>query len=420
MISGRRLALGLAGVMASAVVLAWAVGLGGRPDPTLEPITRLASSGDFDAAEAALGDLLRAYPHFDDAHLLEAQLRLDRPEPPTGPGQRPDSGPATTALEHLAQVGPGNPNRDALVCLYRGKADYRLARLDKAEASWLDALRINPTVPEAGWCLLEMYYLEGRTEQARALALKLHEAEPDPRDRVQFLLELLRQDAQVLAPDSVVQWFEPAARQAPDDFHVGLALGLALARTGHSDRGLDLLGRLAHEHPDRADAWNAWLVGLDDAGEVERLEDALRELPEAMAQSPRFARHQARVAQERSDFRGAIEAYRRALSASPHDQVVEYRLARTLRAAGDLAEAERIERDRRDFLEANKEVRPLYEEANAVPNLGVIPRLDIYRKAADLRERMGFPQEARAWNRLILRHQPGDPPSVAAIARLGR
>lgn len=420
MIPRRRLALASTVVLASAVALAWAVRSGGRPEPTLEPIARLASLGRFDAAEVALGELLRAYPHFDDAHLLEAQLKLDRPEPPTVQGQRPDPGPAAIALEHLAKVGPGDPKRDALVCLYRGKADYRLARLDAAEASWLDALRINPTVPEAGWCLLEIYYLEGRSERARALALKLHEAEPDPRDRVQFLLELLRQDAQPMAPDSAVQWFEAAAKQAPDDLHVAITLGLALTRTGQSDRGLELLGRLAHDHPDQLDAWDAWLVGLDAAGEVERLEEAFQERPTSMAKSPRFARHEARLALERSDFRGAVSAYRRALSASPHDRVIEYQLARALRLLGDLGEAERIERDRREFLEANKEVRPLYEEANAIPNLGVVPRLDIYRRIADLRERMGFAQEALAWNRLILRHQTNDPSSVAAIARLGR
>ncbi len=415
--TARRLVLS-AVIVVSGVVgfVAWL----GRPSSDLGPVARLAALGSFDAADAALDAILRAYPDHDDAHLLAAQLQLDRPEPPTRAGERPAPAPALVALDHLARVHPANPTRDALVGLYRGKAEYRLAQLDKAEVAWLDALQSNPAVPEAGWCLLEMYYLEGRGREAQALALRLHQAEPDPRDRVQLLLELLRQDAQPMAPESVAQWFEPAARQAPADLHVSLTLGLALARTGHSDQGLKLLGQLAHSHPDQADAWDAWLVGLDDAGEVEGLEAAVQELPPALANSPRFARHAARLAQERGDFPAAIAAYRRALEATPLDRTLSYRLARCLRLTGALAEAERIEQDRQTFLDANRGLRPLYDEANAIPTLGVVARPDLYRRIADLRERMGLVAEADAWNRLILKNQPGDPASVAALARLGQ
>ena len=415
-----RLALVLPAGLALASALAWGVRLVGRPDPTLGPVAQLASTGKFDDAESALGQILAAYPDHGDAHLLAAQLKLDRPEPPTGVGERPDPAPALAALDHLARVDPGDTRRDALVCLYRGKADYRLARLDAAQAAWLDALRLDPSVPEAGWCLLELYYLEGRAPESRNLALRLHEAEPDPRDRVQFLLELLRQDAQPMAPESVAQWFEPAAHQAPSDLHVSLTLGLALARTGHSERGLELLARLAHDHPGEADAWEAWLTGLDDAGEIEALESAFGELPATLAGRPRFARHEARLAQERGDFAAAIAAYRNALAVTPGDQAIEYRLARALRLAGDIAGAEAIERERQNYLAASHDVRPLYDEANAIPDLGTVPRPDLYRRIADLRERMGLNKEALAWNRLILRDQPDDSPSLAAIERLGR
>lgn len=416
---GRLVGLVTAAVAASALGLTWAVGSRPRPAPDLDRIARLAAAGQFDAAEAGLVAALRAKPDLDDAHLLWAQMKLDRPEPPTGSGQRPDPGPAETALNHLGRVRPAGPGRDALVRLYRGKAEYRLARLDAAEVSWLDALRLDPTVPEAGWCLLEMYYLEGRAEDSRRLALKLHRAEPDPRDRVQFLLELLRQDAQPLAPESVVQWFEPAARQAPDDLHVGLALGLARARSGKADDGSELLGRLAREHPGLADAWDAWLTGLDDAGDIEGLERALGELSPAMAGTARFARHEARLAQERGDIKATVAAYRRALGASPGDLAIGYRLARALRLSGDRAEADRLDRDHRALADARREARPIYEEANAVRDLGIAPQPDLYRRIADLRERMGLRDEARAWNRLVLRDRPDDPASLAAIGRLG-
>lgn len=416
----RRLALLLPALMFLAVVLAWAFEATSRGLPSLEPIAQLASAGNFAGAQAILDKVLADHPAFADAHLLAAQLQLDRPEKPTGGGERPDPAPARAALAHLARIQPADPRRDALVALYRGKALYRLAELDKAEAQWLTALRLEPTVPEAGWCLLEMYYLEGRAAEARALALRLHATEPDPRDRVQFLLELLREDAQSIAPESAVQWFEAAARQAPGDLHVGLALGLAEARTGQSAVGLDRLARLAREHPADADAWDAWLTGLDDAGEVAQLEEAVAELPPPLARSPRFVRHHARLAQERGDWREAVAGYRRALEATPADQAVAYRLARALRQAGDVAGAEPIEANRLVVQEASRAVRPLYEEANAIPDFGTVPRPEIYRRIADLREKLGLAAEARAWNQLILSARPDDPPSRAALARLGR
>ena len=63
-------------------------------------------------------------------------------------------------------------------------------------------------------------------------------------------------------------------------------------------------------------------------------------------------------------------------------------------------------------------MRPAYEEARAVADLGVSPHPELYHRLADLRERMGRPDEARAWHRLILRDDPADPISRAALERL--
>ena len=60
-------------------------------------------------------------------------------------------------------------------------------RFDEAEAAWLEALRIDPTAPEVGWNLLALYYVQGREEEARRLALRLYRVEPDPHDRASLL-----------------------------------------------------------------------------------------------------------------------------------------------------------------------------------------------------------------------------------------
>ena len=205
--------------------------------------------------------------------------------PSTGPSPRRPRSPAArsaaaiAALEHLERVRPDTPYLAALVRLVRGKAEYRLARMEEAEASWIEALRIDPKIPEAAWCLLELYYLEGRGELARPWLFACTGTSRTRAILPQFLLELLRQDAQPLAPGSVVQWFEPVLEQNPDDFHANLAMGQNLVREGEADRGLALLERMTREHPDHPDSWDAWLTALDDSGQTDLLLKAIESLP---------------------------------------------------------------------------------------------------------------------------------------------
>ena len=62
--------------------------------------------------------------------------------------------------------------------------------------------------------------------------------------------------------------------------------------------------------------------------------------------------------------------------------------------------------------------RGLYYEALEVKTLGFKPHPELYQRLADLREKMGRYDEARAWHRLVLRDQPDDPLSLAALGRL--
>jgi tetratricopeptide (TPR) repeat protein len=389
-----------------------------RPRPSLDGAIRLAESGSFDAALARVRDHLDAYPDDGAAHLLMAQVLLRRPDPPGTPIDRPTPGPGRAALGHLDRVRPRNPAMAVLVALNRGKALYRLLRLDEAEAAWLEALRLDPTVAEAGWSLLDLYYLQGREEEARRLALRLHEVEPDPRDRAQMLLELVRQDARPPAPRSLVDWFEPVVRQNPDDVRSAVALGLALVRDGRVEPGVDLLRRAAHRHPGRPEAWDGLLSALDESGQVDAMEEALDRLPRALADAPQLARHRARIAQERRDWESAVRDYRRARVAGPFHRVVEYRLSRALRHAGRSAEADAIEGLVRRHDVAIQEVRPLYDAADALADFGARPYPDLYQRLADARERMQLHDEARAWHRLVLRADPRNAASRAALARL--
>jgi len=386
---------------AVALAVTWSARAFLRTRPSLAEAAAFAEAGRFVKADELVKAVLLADPSRSAAHMLAAQIALDRPAPTAAPFVRPDPQPALEALEHLKQVDATDHYLGALIALNRGKAEHRLGRLDQAETSWLEALRVHPTIPEAGWLLLETYYLQGRSEEARQLALRLHAVEPDPRDRVQYLLELLRQDAQPRAPASIVLWFRPVVERNPDDLHAKLALGMSLVNSSQIDQGLEVLRSAVKRHSHLAVAWDGWLTGLDDAGQIGTLSGVVDLLPATLVNMPLFAKHKARVAQERGDWKTAALHYRQALKAAPHDQRLSYRLSRVLRNAGEDTEASRLDLSHRSFTTGSREVRTLYERANADKTLGTSPHPELYRQIGELRDRMGLPEEALAWYGLM-------------------
>jgi tetratricopeptide (TPR) repeat protein len=399
-----------------------AVGLGGwrapRSRPSLDEAIRLVEAGRLDEAEANLTPWLSSDSDDGAAHLLLAQVILKRPEP-TGPasGRRP-SPAAQAALDALDRVHPRNPTMAAAFHLFRGDALNRLLRLDEAEAAWLEALKVDARAPECGWHLLSLYYAQGRKEDHRRLAMRLYEVEPDLRDRVLLLLERVRPDARPPAPESVVNIFEPVVRHRPGEFRSALALGLALTRASRIDAGIDQLRRVVQTHPESVEAWDGLLTALDESGQIDVLKDEVERLPSAVSGAPRLAKHRARIAQGCNRWAEAVDLYDQARTAEPGNRVVEYRLGTALRRVGRAAEADRIDRRlrRRDL--AIEELRPLYEQAATIPDLGIRPHAGLYQKIAAARELMDLPEEAAAWHRLVLGNDPQDEASRAALARL--
>ncbi len=371
-----------------------------RPGPTLAEVAAMAEAGRLDAAEASLALLLKHEPRDPGANLLAAQVAMGRSEPVTQSGMGSDPAPALAALDALGRVETRDPRLAALASLWRGKAARYLGRLEEAEAAWLEALRLDPTVPEAGWLLLQEYYLQGRSEEAQALALRLHQGEPDGRDRVLLLLEPLRQELMPPAPASLVLWFEPIAGRSPAGLRANIALGLALVRSSEAERGIALLRKVAEAHPGRREAWDALLTGLDEAEELEELAKGLDSLPAKDSQAPWTLKFRGRVAEDRGDLVAAAVAYRRAIEGSAANSRLEYRLARALRRMGERAEADRLDARHQAREAFRVEGRALYERAIAEASSGRFPDPELSEKLALLREKMGFPEQARAWRRL--------------------
>jgi Flp pilus assembly protein TadD len=272
-----------------------------RSAPTLDGLGPLIAARRFDEADRRIRDHLRAHPESLQAHLLMAQVALGRDEP------RPQ-----LALEHLDRIQTGERGIRSMVWLNRGKAYSALGRNDQAERAWKEALRLDPTAPEVGWDLLGLYYVQGRRSDAHRLALELHAIEPDPRDRVQLLLELVRQDAQPLGPESLIRTLEPIVRAHSEDRYTAMAMGLALVRNSRADEGLIFLHDLVDRFPDDADARLALLLGLDESRLMDELTETLARLPPDLSHDPRLERFRGAVAQERHDWAAAADAYLRA------------------------------------------------------------------------------------------------------------
>jgi tetratricopeptide (TPR) repeat protein len=405
----RQVVLGIlaAGVLGVGILLVAAVKLRGRP--SLESLPPLLAAGRFDDVEATLRAFLEIEPGHATAHMLMAQASLARPDP------KP-----RLALEHLRKVGVTGRQARAIVRLNEGKAYSALGRQNLAEEAWLNALRLDPLVPEAGWNLLGLYQSQGRREDAHDLAMRLFRREPDLHDRAQLLLELLRQDVQPISASSLIATFEPAVRAHPDDLYSAIALGRAYVASSRPEEGLPILLGLVERFPDSAAAWDALLAGLDESSLTDELAAALDRLPQAVASAPRLARHRGALALRRRDWPRAVQWYRRARSVDPSEGRVLYRLCVALRAAGLTGELGELDSRFRALEAARERALPLYEEADAVSTLGTGRHRDLYHRIASLREAMGRTDEALAWYRLVLEHEPGDATSRAEVERLAR
>jgi tetratricopeptide (TPR) repeat protein len=367
------------------------LGLAGalRPRPTLEEVCALGQAHRFDEAAARGEAYLRLYPDDSRALLVVAELALSRPTPD------PDR-----ALRWLGRIRVESPALAAWALVDRGQAYDLLGRPDRAEASWREAMRRDPSLREAGRRLLDLLTLQGRSAEARTLALGHLGREPDPHERARWLLRLARLEVDPPDPWVIVNRFEPAIRRQTADLATTLACGLALASVSRGQEALGMLRHAVERHPEAPTAWDALMAGLELAGRQAELRDLLGRLPDSLRADPRFAKHQGRCEQEAGRWLAAARWYRRAWEFEP-DNTVGYRLRRALVFAGEKAEAERFDRLVLDYREAFKQVRGLLPEVDASLEGGGSPAPGLCRRMAELRQRMGRIDEARAWQDLI-------------------
>jgi tetratricopeptide (TPR) repeat protein len=399
-LNARVLALGLA-TLVPLVAIAATLTRGLRPVPTLEQVTDLAQSGRFDEAEARADEYLNAFPGDPDARLVMAEIALSRPSPDP---QR--------AIEQLDWISMESSPRSAWVLVDKGNAYHQLGRFAESEKCWKAALKREPGLLEACRRLLDLFGLEGRLDDAhdvvyRQLDLKIH-----PSDQLFLLLRLTRLDVDPPDPSLVIRTFEQSVKNGTADLPSTLACGLALVTASRSQEGLPMLRLAVDHHPDSAGCWDALLTGLELAGEPKEVTRALGRLPAALADDRRIARHRGWVEQEAGRWSEAARFYCRAWKQT-RDNIVGYRLRRTLRLAGRVEEAERFDREVLGYREAFKQTRATLDEVSPMLEAGKPLPPALPAVMSELRGRMGRDREARAWRSLV----PTTPPEPANRTR---
>ena len=379
--------------------LAWML-LAPAPELDTQRYLNLFKNRQFETAESELRAHLGRNSRDPRASFLLAQLILEEAEPPAG-ATLADRAQEGLDLISSCEDAPGIERlaTPATLLYYRGKALYQLKRWDAAEQAWLAAIDRDVRVAEANWSLLDLYYVENRRREARDLVLRLFPTEPDPRDKAQLLLELVRQDAVHPDSGSITQVMKPVIAAEPNAVSIRQALGLAKVRSSQFDEGLAILEKLANDHPEEPRAWDGWLEGLDLAARLDQFRSTFDRVPDPVRGLALMARHRGLAHQIDEDWKRATSAYKEAQAYDPTDFGLLVRLARAQRFA-DPEQARLLDDQVVNWREASNSLMDLYEQANGTRGLGAGPHLDLCERLANSRTAMGRPDEAALWREI--------------------
>ncbi len=373
----------------AAALVGWLGWLAFRPRPNLEGLDRLMAGGQYQAAEAQLTAYLAASPGDDSARLLLARVSLNLAEP------KPDA-----ALELTDTVQPGSGRQAATIQEIRGEAFFLQQRYVPAEAAWLEALKREPSIAEVGWGLLNLYALQGRHVEANRLALQLYDVEPDPHDRLQLLLQMIRFDAHANEIGALIHQLQPVVQAHPDDLPSMLALGTALVREGRAPEGLDMLRKASRAHPDVDEAWLHLVEALAESGEADELDRTMPQVPPSASEATRYLAARGWLALQHQDAAGAARSYLEAFEKRPADPAIAYRLKIALHHAGRDAELAALTPRLQAAIEAGDKITPLYDRIDAARDLDPATTAPLYREVAAVLRSVGRVAEADLWDRL--------------------
>lgn len=357
-----------------------------RPRATLDGLDALVAVKRFDDAQELVSAYLDENPDDQRARLRLARLAIDRPDPQFA-----------IALEQFEAVTDPDPKLAAEWKGVEGSALYGLGRFSAAEAAWLDALKIDKAVPEAGWALLNLYALQGRDDDARALGLDLFRVEPDPHDRIQILLQLIRHDAHAISAEAIIGQLEPVCRAHPGDVPSAVALAQGYLRGGRTADAQKLLDPIIASNSATLESWLAYLDGLTAAGDAAKVESAIKRIPPSFQASPRLDAARGWLAAQKRDFAGSADLYLRSWKDRPFDPSLAYRLLNALRLAGRQEDLKALGPKLQVVNSSRDRIREFYDEIDALPGLGRTNYADRFDRVAAFLDEIDRKPEAAAW-----------------------
>jgi tetratricopeptide (TPR) repeat protein len=363
--------------------------------PSLITISGWIGQEKYDQAEPALLEHLRRFPNDGEARMMLARLL----------GTRND---LLGCARQLRQVPFWWPTKAS--ALYReGQACLMADRAKDAEAAWLAVTKSDPLHPspseifhDASLELLKLYSTEDRWEDAYVVIWRAYE-EAAPVDHPILLSMRFRSELERVAPAESIVLLERYVAADPTDWEALRALAraeLALSRRDEANRHFQACLKGQPENPR---AWRDYLNMLNDLGDLDALELALRQIPKAAESEPDIWKLRGNLKERDRDWAGAAADYCRALEINPYANGCHYRLAMVEQRLGHADQASRYRKQADEMREAQAQLRPAYSaflDAQAKRNPGGPDLPTSLRHLASLCETLGWARVAEACNRL--------------------
>jgi Tfp pilus assembly protein PilF len=335
---------------------------------------------------------------------------------------------ALSRFEQALESAPGNPEAIEAV----GRALLNLGRLEEAEASFLDALEIDPewVAPRMGLALVAL----GRDEPFKIVHHLERAIETDP-GYPEAYVELGRYYGYMGEPALAKATFERWTGRHPEDADMLINAGLTLFDASDFAEAYAFFEKAveaATEEEQRSGALTFRANALDMLG---RYEEAVASYEEVIAETPEWWEAHANLGichARNGRMERAEAAFRRGLEDCPGSPEIRDELAAHLLAqGGDLREALRLSeeavalgRDEIRHLITLGEVRlALGEDGGAAEAYRAVLALDpenpdAHLELGILHERRGEPEEAEEHFVEALKSDPGDPRALYSYASL--
>ncbi len=381
------------------------------PSVSLTAIRKAIDARDLEKAKSQLVSYLRHSPDDLQAHLMLAGLLTER-------------GEHEGSLKHLSQIQ--GTCTWALEARFReGKVLRELNRVREAEAAWIECLTIDQSQnpPDMGGIaryataeLLKVYIFQRRRRDAEDLLWNLYRRVP-PADRARAMLALLKAQLRQHPREDVMHEVEKFVAADPEDDHSRRELGRLYVEFGEEKRGRELLKTYVDRRPEDLESLAAYVWCLTEQGDLPAAKDVLANLPVDAGRNGELWHLRGVVHELSQEWDDAADCLRHALALEPWRRETHAHLANVLRHLGDRAGTQQHEDRAKELLQIIEKLNKVQETLEATL---AMPDAETAFMLADLHEKGGRLEEARAWYVETLRLDVRHAEAKAAIARLGR